>query len=78
MKRGVQEKNLMTVSNLLNNYVLSFVADEVRFKNAPPEACADFPDIPVFSDRPVTDADYDEQFLYGLRVLFAGLEAVEM
>jgi hypothetical protein len=53
------------------------VADEVRFKNAPPEVYKDLPELPVFSNRPVTDADYDEQFLYGLRVLFAGLEAIE-
>jgi len=77
MKMGVHEKNLLTVSNLFNNYVLSHVADEVRFKNAPPEVYEELPDTPVFSNHPVTDADYDEQFLYGLRVLFAGLEAIK-
>lgn len=77
MKMGIQEKNLMTVSNLLNNYVLSFAADEVRFKNAPQEAYEGIPNLPVFLNRPITDIDYDEQFLYGLRVLFAGLDALK-
>ncbi len=77
MEMGIQEKNLLTVSNLFNNYVLSYVADEVRFKNAPPEAYKDLPDTPVFSNRPVTDADYEEQFMYGLRLLFAGLDAIK-
>lgn len=74
---GIQEKNLLTASNLMNNYVLSFVADEVRFKNTPPDAYAGMPDLPVFLNRPLTNADYDEQFIYGLNVLFAGLEAIE-
>lgn len=77
VKMGIQEKNLLTVSNLFNNYVLSYVADEVRFKNAPPEVYEALPDLPVFSNRPITDVDYDEQFLYGLRVIFAGLEAIQ-
>jgi TetR/AcrR family transcriptional regulator, tetracycline repressor protein len=76
---GILEKNLMTISNLLNNYVLSFVADEVRFKNTPAEAYADFPETDwPFDRRKIENIDYDEQFLYGLRVLFAGLEAVEI
>jgi TetR/AcrR family tetracycline transcriptional repressor len=80
LKMGIQEKNLMTVANLLNNYVLSFVADEVRFKNTPPETYAELCDMLGFIDQriPLKDIDYDKQFLYGLHVLFAGLEAVKM
>lgn len=79
IRMGIQGKNLMTVANLLNNYVLSFVADEVRFKNAPPETCAELYDMLGFIDQPIPlqANDFDEQFLYGLRVLFAGLEAVK-
>lgn len=78
-KIGIQGKNLMTIANLLNNYVLSFVADEIRFKNTPPGACADLPNMLGFFDQRITlnTSDFDEQFFYGLRVLFAGLEAVE-
>jgi TetR/AcrR family transcriptional regulator, tetracycline repressor protein len=75
---GIPDKNLITIANLLNNYVLSFVADEVRFKNTPSEALVDFPEmLGPFDRRMFTNIDYEEQFLYGLRVLFAGLEAAE-
>jgi TetR/AcrR family tetracycline transcriptional repressor len=75
---GIADKNLITIGNLLNNYVLSFVADEVRFKNTPAEYFADFPAIlEPFDRRLFADMDYDEQFLYGLRVLFAGLGSAE-
>jgi AcrR family transcriptional regulator len=78
LKMGVRERNLMTAGNLLNNYVLSFTADECRIKNRTPEEIALF--AASFDDSSkamfaVTD-DYDAQFDYGLRVLFAGLENV--
>lgn len=76
--RGIPGKNLVTIANLLNNYVLSFVADEVRFKNTPPEAFVDFPEmLGSFDRRMFVNVDYDEQFLFGLRVIFAGLETAE-
>lgn len=75
---GIPDKNLLTIANLLNNYVLSFVADEMRFKNTPPEAFGAFVERVTPIDRRVlANIDYDEQFLYGLRVLFAGLETAK-
>lgn len=75
---GIPDKNLMTIANLLNNYVLSFVADEVRFKNTPPEIFVNFSEMLGSFDRRIfANMDYDEQFLYGLRVIFAGLETAE-
>jgi hypothetical protein len=73
---GVKDKNLMTTRNLLNNYVLSFTADKYRIKNRTPEEMAAFAAQLSDSGKAVfisTDA-YDEQFDYGLRDLFAGLE----
>jgi len=76
---GISDKNLMTIANLLNNYVLSFVADEVRFKNTPPEVFVDFSEmLGAFDRRMFANMDYDEQFLYGLRVIFAGLETIKV
>jgi AcrR family transcriptional regulator len=77
---GVKERNLMTTGNLLNNYVLSFTADECRIKNRTPEERAAFAARLSDSSKAVFISvdDYDEQFDYGLRVLFAGLETVMM
>jgi AcrR family transcriptional regulator len=77
LELGVDRKNLMTAGNLLNNFVLSFVADEVRFKSFP-EASEKFAETLSASERAVfvSDLDYDEQFLYGLDVIFAGMERV--
>lgn len=79
LKLGIQKKNLATAANLLNNYVLSFVADELRFKNTTPETYTDISDMLGVIDQRSTleDGDFEGQFLYGLRVLFSGLEAVE-
>jgi AcrR family transcriptional regulator len=78
LKMGVKANNLMTAGNLLNNYVLSFTADECRIKNRTPEEIATF--TAQFNDYDksafISSNDYDEQFDYGLRVLFAGLEQV--
>jgi len=76
---GVRAENMMTISNMLNNYVLSFVADECRFKNTPPEMIAEFSNLLDPTDRTLyfSERDFDEQFDYGLCVFFAGLEAVE-
>ena len=77
VKMGVRKENLMTVSNLLNNYVLSFVADECRFKNTPPDKIRKLEEMFGFQDNllPRASNDFDDQFLLGLRVLFSGLDA---
>jgi AcrR family transcriptional regulator len=75
---GVRQKNLMTVSNMINNYVLSFTADEVRHRNTPLEVLRRFAaslgpgDEVIF----ISEQDFDEQFLYGLEILLAGIDAV--
>lgn len=79
LKMGVKEQTLTTIANLLNNYVLSFVADECRFKNTPPDKLHEIdkmlcPQDKLFLSIP---SDFDEQFIYGLQVLFAGLEALK-
>ena len=75
---GVKPENLATVSNLFNNYVLSFVADEFRFKMSTDEMAALIEKTPpherlIFS----MPRDFDRQFKYGLRLLLEGLERVK-
>lgn len=71
---GVPEQNLLTAGNLLNNYILSFVADEHlslvlnKNSNTPIE-------LPFAKKLRFTD-DYDQQFVYGLEVILVGLEQV--
>jgi AcrR family transcriptional regulator len=75
---GVKQENLMTVSNMFNNYVLSFVADEQRFKSFSKERAAGFAERLSPEDMTVFTApnDYDCQFMYGLQLLFRGLDAM--
>lgn len=70
---GVSPENLMTVSNMLNNYVLSFAADEARKKSADAFIDALPPDERAMYISP---RDYDAQFAYGLQVLFTGIREV--
>jgi AcrR family transcriptional regulator len=79
LEMGIKQQNLMTASNLVNNYVLSFVADEYRFKNVPPEKMQELEKLLNIREMQMlrSTGDFDEQFLYGLRVVFAGLEAVK-
>lgn len=69
---GIQDENRITAANLLNNYVLSFVADEIRVKFSPPEKIESLNRL--FGAN--VAGDFDRQFLYGLNVLFAGFESV--
>jgi AcrR family transcriptional regulator len=69
---GIKDENRITAANLLNNYVLSFVADEIRVKFSPPEKVENLNSL--FEAKVV--GDFDQQFLYGLNVLFAGFETV--
>ncbi|QKE72210.1 TetR family transcriptional regulator [Arthrobacter citreus] len=72
-KYGVSDKNCVVAGNLFNNYVLSFVADEYRAK----QFTFSFEEITAFTsflgEQYHFGFDFEEQFLYGLRVLFAGL-----
>jgi AcrR family transcriptional regulator len=79
LEMGIQAGNCMTASNMINNYVLSFVADEVRIKSRTSEEIAAFSSLLgiVGSIDMFVEKDFDQQFLYGLRVLFAGLETVD-
>ena len=78
LKFGVSPENLMTISNMLNNYTLSFTADEVRYKNTPPEVLNAVSEILEYGSRPVNtgEIDFDTQFSYGLEVLFAGIRSL--
>ncbi|MDR1537517.1 MAG: TetR family transcriptional regulator [Clostridiales bacterium] len=79
LQMGVVKENIMTISNMLNNYVLSFTADEMRFKNSPPELKKTFTEMLDPEDKFIfiNDRDFDEQFEYGLQVLFMGLKALD-
>ncbi|MBO9128593.1 TetR/AcrR family transcriptional regulator C-terminal domain-containing protein [Bacillus sp. 165] len=70
-KYGVSDKNCLTAANLVNNYILSFVADELRAKHFSPEETKQFGLL--FGEQYEVSLDFEQQFLYGLRVLFTGL-----
>lgn len=74
-KTGVQKENLFMMANLMNNYVLSFVADEIQFKSLPPEGF-DAEMFHPYDKRSLKHIEFDTQFRYGLQVLFSGMEAV--
>jgi len=76
---GVRPENLMTVSNMLNNYVLSFTADEIRFNNTSPELKESFYQLVRSDGQPAQpyERDFDEQFDLGLEIMLAGIKAVE-
>jgi AcrR family transcriptional regulator len=78
LKLGVKPEHMMTVSNMLNNYVLSFVADEQRFKNTPPEVLEKLLGALGDDERFMFESkrDFDEQFALGLSIVFAGIKAV--
>ena len=75
---GVKSENLVTVSNMFNNYVLSFVADECRFKKVTTEQSEEFSERLSPQDRLIfaVSKDSDGQFAYGLHLLFCGLEQI--
>lgn len=70
-KYGVSDKNCITAGNLINNYIPSFVADEIRAKHISPEEAKNFELF--WGEQYEMNLDFEQQFLYGLRVLFAGL-----
>ncbi|MFE5431698.1 TetR/AcrR family transcriptional regulator C-terminal domain-containing protein [Peribacillus simplex] len=72
---GVSDKNCLSAANIMNNYVLSFVADEIRAKHISeqfsPEEAKQFGLI--FGEQYEMSLDFEQQFLYGLRVILTGL-----
>jgi TetR/AcrR family tetracycline transcriptional repressor len=71
---GVKEKYCLVASGMLNNYVLSFVADEVIFK-ANPAGMPAF--INTILGTGYEKMSFDEQFECGLNALFAGFKTFE-
>jgi AcrR family transcriptional regulator len=71
---GIKEKNCMIASHIFNNYILSFVADEVIFRNIPSDVPNPFEAILGINFEKPT---FDEQFNCGLDVLFAGFKILE-
>jgi TetR/AcrR family tetracycline transcriptional repressor len=71
---GVKEKYCLLAAGMYNNYMLSFAADEIIFKDNPTR-------MPAFINT-ILRTDYekvsfDEQFACGLNVLFAGFKTLE-
>ncbi len=72
---GVPEQNLLTAGNLLNNYILSFVADENHFVKVNKDANTPI-ELPFAKELRFTD-DHDKQFVYGLEVILVGFARVD-
>lgn|GEM_PF-998928 len=74
---GVKPEDLVTVSNMFNNYVLSFAADEYRFMTVTGASFDEFAARLDPQDRRIFTVphDFDAQFDYGLTILFSGLIA---
>lgn len=66
---GVSKEKLIQAGNILNNFVLSFVAEEVKM-NGYDDIHNDF-----FFGLPI-NFNFDEQFEYGLEVVLNGIEAL--
>ncbi|MDR2795919.1 MAG: TetR/AcrR family transcriptional regulator C-terminal domain-containing protein [Spirochaetaceae bacterium] len=80
---GVSEKNCMIAANMFNNYILSFVADEMRWNmlsrergDSKPEAQEANPFISVLGQE-LELMSGEEQFTRGLDVLFAGFKILK-
>ncbi|MDR2796061.1 MAG: TetR/AcrR family transcriptional regulator C-terminal domain-containing protein [Spirochaetaceae bacterium] len=79
---GVSERNCMIAANMFNNYILSFVADEMRWntlsqgRNSKPEAREANPFISVLGQE-LELMSGEEQFTRGLDVLFAGFRILK-
>lgn len=91
LKIGIGEKNLLTVANIINNYVLSFTEDELRkkrrtseeiratnkmldFKNQAVSGKPKKAKVPGSKQASVDEHYFDEQFIFGLRLILAGIE----
>jgi TetR/AcrR family tetracycline transcriptional repressor len=71
---GVKEKYCLIAAGMFNNYVLSFVADELVYK-ANPGGMPAF--INTILGTGYEKMSFDEQFECGLNVLFAGFKTLE-
>ncbi|MDQ0340681.1 AcrR family transcriptional regulator [Caldalkalibacillus uzonensis] len=67
---GVKKENLIQTGHLLNNYVLAFVADEIRMQDVAKMGTESFFGYPY-------DFDFDQQFMYGLEVILNGIESMK-
>jgi hypothetical protein len=64
----------MVATHMFNNYILSSVTDEVMFRSFPSDA----PNIyEAILGTNFEWLSFDEQFNYGLDVLFAGFKALK-
>jgi AcrR family transcriptional regulator len=71
---GVTENKCMVATHMFNNYILSSVTDEVMFRSFPP----DKPNVyEAILGTNFEWLSFDEQFNYGLDVLFAGFKALK-
>ena len=67
---GVPNKKIFIASNLINNYVISFVLDEVSFKSIHTKVDNSISGI----DIPDFNLDLDDEFLKGLNIILDGME----
>jgi hypothetical protein len=70
---GVSEKDCVIASNMFNNYVLAFVADEMRWASF---AQTENPFSAILGVN-LEIMSGDEQFLRGLDVLFEGFKILK-
>ena len=68
---GVSNANCYSAMNMLNNYVLAFVADEARFSRLGVEEV-----MAAVHQMGMEFRNFDEQFRYGISVLLAGFHTV--
>jgi len=69
---GVKEESCFSAANMLINYVLCFVMDEVYFKSVSRGKSQSMGT--EFYRKNAAGMDYDRQFLYGLEVIVDGLK----
>ena len=72
---GIKEENCLIAAGIFNNYVLSFAADEARFRSLPPGAFYNGFDGILGTEY--AKLSFDEQFERGLEVLFTGFDVLK-
>ncbi|MDR0403175.1 MAG: TetR family transcriptional regulator [Treponema sp.] len=71
---GVKENKCMVATHMLNNYILSSVSDETFFRSFPSDTPNPYETILGSNFEWLS---FDEQFNYGLEVLFTGFKALK-